>query len=86
MKPEIVEKDGFTLVGMKYEVKNENAEIPMLWFKFFLRLKEIKNRVNSGVSYGYDTWTEKINETGSLHILQVLRMKMIEMSPREWYV
>jgi len=64
MKPEIVEKEGFTLVGMKYEGKNDNGEIPLLWYNFFLRLKEIKNRVNNSVSYGYDTWTEKINETG----------------------
>lgn len=64
MVPKIVYKEGFTLVGMKYEGKNDNNEIPMLLHKFFLRLKEIKHRVNHKVSYGYNTWTDKIIETG----------------------
>jgi len=63
MMPEIIEKEGFTLGGVKYEGKNENNEIITLWDDFIMRLKEIKNRTGSS-RYGYDTWTEKINETG----------------------
>ncbi|SCY73011.1 GyrI-like domain-containing protein [Alkaliphilus peptidifermentans] len=63
MMPEIIEKEGFTLVGVMYEGKNQNNEIITLWDNFIMRLKEIKNRIGSS-RYGYDTWTEKINETG----------------------
>ena len=64
MKPTIVEKKAFTIVGMKYEGKNENDEILELWPRFMQNVDKIENRVNEVEYFGYDTWTEKINETG----------------------
>ncbi|ERJ11376.1 arginyl-tRNA synthetase protein [Haloplasma contractile SSD-17B] len=64
MNPEIVIKESFTIIGLKYEGRNENNEIIKLWQRLSERVKEIKNRTIPNVSYGYDTWTEKINDTG----------------------
>ena len=75
MKPKIVEKNGFILLGMRYDGKNENDEISMLWHSFLERLNEIKNRVDSNESYGYDTWTEKINETGEFTYIAGVEVK-----------
>jgi len=52
MEPKIVEKAGFTVVGMKYRGKNENNEIPQMWQAFGPRVGEIKNMVDDHVAYG----------------------------------
>jgi AraC family transcriptional regulator len=51
-KPEIVSKEAFTVVGLKYRGKNENQEIPSLWRMLLPRFGEIKGMVKSEVSYG----------------------------------
>jgi AraC family transcriptional regulator len=50
MEPEIKSKPAFTVVGIKYRGKNENNEIPQLWFTLGPRINEIKHRV--GPAYG----------------------------------
>ncbi|MBU7036422.1 MAG: AraC family transcriptional regulator [Theionarchaea archaeon] len=50
MEPEIKSKPAFTVVGIKCRGKNENNEIPQLWFKLGPRMNEIKHRV--GPAYG----------------------------------
>jgi len=51
-KPEIVSKEAFTVVGLKYRGKNENQEIPGLWQKLLPRFGELRGMVKSEVSYG----------------------------------
>ena len=46
MEPKIVEKPGFTALGMLYHGKNENNEIAQLWQQFNPRIPEIKNIVD----------------------------------------
>lgn len=41
MKPKIITKPGFTLVGLRYFGKNENMEISHLWEKFNQRMREL---------------------------------------------
>ena len=43
MKPKIVKKPAMTVVGMAYQGKNENQEIPAMWGEFNPRMNEIKN-------------------------------------------
>lgn len=52
MKPKIVEREGFAVVGMRYHGKNENNEIPQMWGAFGPRMKEIKYVANPSVCYG----------------------------------
>jgi AraC family transcriptional regulator len=52
MEPKIVERSGFTVVGLKYRGKNESNEIPQLWQVLGPRAGEITNRVDAHVAYG----------------------------------
>lgn len=52
MQVKIVERPGFTVVGLKYRGKNEHNEIPQLWQALMPRVGEIKNMVDDRVAYG----------------------------------
>jgi AraC family transcriptional regulator len=52
MEPRIVEKSGFTVVGLRYHGKNENSEIPQVWDALHTRIGEIKNLVTDRIAYG----------------------------------
>jgi len=65
MDYKIVEKPAFKIVGMKYFGNNSDGAIGGLCQEFYTkRIHTIKNRLNVGTAYGYDTWTSEINETG----------------------
>jgi AraC family transcriptional regulator len=59
MEPKIVERSGFTVVGLKYRGKNENNEIPQLWQVLGPRAGAIKNRVDDHVAYGISANIDK---------------------------
>jgi AraC family transcriptional regulator len=52
MEPKIVEREAFTVVGMRYRGKNENNEIPQMWGVFGPRMQEIEDVANRSVCYG----------------------------------
>ena len=52
MEPKIIEKPGFTVVGIRYFGKNEKGEIPALWGDLMKRSGEIKNKSRVMESYG----------------------------------
>lgn len=60
MKPKIVKKDGFNIVGMKYFGNNANDEIKDMWGDFVKRMPEIKNVDEKAgcCSYGYCATTD----------------------------
>lgn len=66
IKPIFVERRDMTIIGMPYQGKNENNEIPKLWSKFVPRIGEIKNIWNGNLSYGYETYTEDSKGSGAL--------------------
>lgn len=52
MEPEIVQREAFTVVGLKYRGKNENSEIPQLWRALMPRTGEIQHIAEHHVAYG----------------------------------
>ena len=58
MKPEIKEKKGFKMVGLRYFGTNEDNEIPALWDKFMVRFGDIRHLGNSDNYYGLCTVPE----------------------------
>lgn len=48
MKPEIIFKEEFYVVGLRYFGSNQNGEIPELWDEFNKRYDEIENKVSGG--------------------------------------
>jgi AraC family transcriptional regulator len=63
MKPKIVNRATFKVVGMKYRGKNENQEIPQLWRDYGARWREIKHLVNQEIAYGVmDNFNEASGE------------------------
>jgi AraC family transcriptional regulator len=52
MEIKIVERDAFTVVGLKYRGKNENNEIPQLWQALGPRTGEIKGMTDEQLAYG----------------------------------
>jgi AraC family transcriptional regulator len=52
MEAEILKRDAFVVVGMKYRGRNEANQIPALWDVFMPRAHEIPAKVNERVAYG----------------------------------
>jgi AraC family transcriptional regulator len=52
MRPKIVSRSAFAVVGMKYRGKNEKGEIPQLWQAVGPRVREIKNIADDRAAYG----------------------------------
>lgn len=83
MKPEIIEKKGCYIVGMQYEGKNQNGEVSKLWNEFLPRLKEITNRVNDTIGYGYETYNKKMFETGEFTYVAGVEVENLDHIPSE---
>lgn len=52
MKPQIVAKPAFTVVGMVIRARPMTPEIPGLWQQFAPRMGELQHLAEPGVSYG----------------------------------
>ncbi|MBD2868841.1 GyrI-like domain-containing protein [Paenibacillus arenilitoris] len=52
MEPKIVEKEAFTVVGMAWNSKSDEGDIPGLWQRFMSREHEIHGKLQPLVSYG----------------------------------
>jgi AraC family transcriptional regulator len=52
MKPQIITKPAFTVVGLLIHTKGKSPEIPQLWDQFVPRIGEIQHGVEPQVSYG----------------------------------
>lgn len=52
MKPRIVEKPSFTVVGLKCTSTLKENHIPELWNEFIPRIREIQNQANQNVTIG----------------------------------
>ncbi len=66
MESKIVERDGFTVVGMEYFGDNKNMEIRELWSQFGPRMSEIPNPAEHGTSYGI---CDSMNDKGEFSYL-----------------
>lgn len=63
MKPNLVIRPSFTVVGMKYHGKNQHNEIPQLWGKFGPHMHEVNHVIHPEVSYGVmDNFDEESGE------------------------
>jgi AraC family transcriptional regulator len=80
MEPAIVELRELKLVGMKYQGKNENGEITMLWKEFMARLPEIENRVADDVCYGFETF-EGSTEPGEFVYIASVQVRDLDEIP-----
>lgn len=54
-------KPAFTVVGMKYQGKNQNNEIEALWGQFMSRVSEIKR--TNGLTFGLNTNFDETNRS-----------------------
>ncbi len=55
MNPQIITRPAFVVIGVKYQGRNENNEIPQLWDAFLPdRAAEITGKVNPNVAYGVE--------------------------------
>lgn len=52
MRPKVVNRSAFVVVGVKIRGKNQNNEIPQMWQAFGPMVPEIKNIVDGRVAYG----------------------------------
>lgn len=52
MRPKIVSRPAFAVVGMKVRGQNENNEIPQMWQALGPRVPEIRNIADDRVAYG----------------------------------
>jgi AraC family transcriptional regulator len=59
MEPQIIDRAGMTVVGMKHRGRNEHNEIPHLWEQFAPRMAEVSSISPAayGLMYNYDPAT-----------------------------
>lgn len=62
MQPKIIQKEGFSVIGLEYYGANTDGEIPAMWGELNKRIQEIPNRVNSNTCYGVCSPVEKLAE------------------------
>ena len=65
MIPEIKEKKGFTVIGLRYFGNNANNEIPELWGQFLQHWDEVKNVAHPHHSYKVCTSPEAGGDTNA---------------------
>lgn len=79
-KPIVIRKDGFSLLGIQYHVKNEDREIPKLWNRLALRIGEIEN-IASNNYYGLQVYSSKLKETGEMTYIASVEVKNVNTIP-----
>jgi AraC family transcriptional regulator len=75
----IVERPGFTVVGLKYRGKNEEGEIPQLWQTLGPRTGEIETMVDDTAAYGISADIDM--ETGEFDYLAGYEVSSAEEVP-----
>jgi AraC family transcriptional regulator len=75
----IVERSGFTVVGLKYRGKNEQGEIPQLWQVLGPRTGEIENLVDDTAAYGISANVDM--ETGEFDYIAGYEVSSAEEVP-----
>ena len=78
MQPKIVEKPGFTVVGMVYEGKNEKNEIAGLWGRFNPRIAEYQNFIDG--AFGV---CEPAKEDGSFRYMAGMSVSKPDDAPSD---
>jgi predicted transcriptional regulator YdeE len=79
MEIRVLEKEAFTVLGLKYRGKNENQEIPQLWGELTARTHEITNMVPEHVVYGVCANMDK--ETGEFDYIAGYRVTGADKVP-----
>lgn len=82
INPNFTERKKIIIIGMRYQGKNENNEIPKLWSRFIPRVTEIKNVLNSSISYGFETYTEDSKESGELSYIAGIEVECKDIVPQ----
>lgn len=52
MEAKVVEKESFTVVGMAWNSKSSEGDIPAMWGRFIAREHEVNGKLQPAVSYG----------------------------------
>jgi AraC family transcriptional regulator len=74
VKPEILTRPAFTLVGLYYRGKNQHQEIPQLWQKFGPRMDEVQHVIQPNIAYGVmDQYDEATGDFDYLAAYEVSR-------------
>ena len=76
MEPKIVNKETFTVLGVVYEGKNENNEIPELWGRFVPLIPKIENMTDG--SFGI---CKPANEDGSFRYMAGMGVSNVDNVP-----
>lgn len=81
LKPTIVEKSEFKVIGMKYYGTNNNNEIPELWGKFVKRIGEIKNRVEPKTSLGVCEYVPNLTDESQFSYIACVEVSSFDEIP-----
>jgi AraC family transcriptional regulator len=80
VKPKVMEREGFTVAGLKYRGKNENNEISQMWQELGPRVEEIKNMVGD-VAYGISANMDMV--TGEFEYIAGFEVSSAEALPED---
>jgi len=81
LKPKIVEKSEFKIIGMKYYGSNKNNEIPKLWIEFIKRIDKIKNRVELKTSLGVCEYVPNLTDESEFGYIACVEVSSLDEIP-----
>jgi AraC family transcriptional regulator len=80
MEATIRTKNTFKIVGMRYYGDNQNQEIKQLWDDFLPKVDNIKNRIDTTVSYGI-CYPEEDQTTGAFEYIAAVEVSNFDEIP-----
>ena len=80
IEPEVVFKDEFLIVGLKYRGNNQNFEVPKLWNRLGEKVETIKNRVFGNHYYGYESYDD-FEKTGNFVYIAGVEVSSVKNLP-----
>ncbi len=96
IKPRVVVKDAFLVMGMEYCGANLNGQIPDLWRMFLKNMKEIKHIKNPGVTLGIcdhvDEYDPELSEFSYISCIEIEEYSkipenmIVKQIPKQKYV
>jgi AraC family transcriptional regulator len=84
MEPRIVRRDGFLIAGLKYRGSNQNFEVPKLWNQLSEKVKTIKNKIIGDHCYGYESYDDDFDRTGSFVYMVGIELSSITALPEDF--
>lgn len=81
VKPKIVNKEAFNVVGIRYFGSNQNNEIPQTWNSFLQQKVKIKHQLNPETTYGMCEHVSDLTDDSEFAYIACVEVDSLEEIP-----